>query len=216
MTDRLDDFLILTEDNIDKAYDVVLEKIDNIIVEIKDLFYEGSINRSTLSTQINECKKALKKLHDSDGQSYSEKAKALEDLFTEHDMPDVFFEPKYFDDFLKISLVESYKEILKEEIGRDLKAGQRIDHYPWTTEHFNINLYPVNNRDAWNAEITDRDQEVVYSEDFPSEEEAKHWARMAKDYLERRRLKSNDDINKKTKRTSNLSSTMQKNKAKWH
>jgi hypothetical protein len=83
--------------------------------------------------------------------------------------------------------------LIREEIGRNLRSGERFDAYPWNADDTNIEIYPDGDSDLWwaSVEIPDGDDESstkTVRAVKPSQEEAAHWARQEWEKFQRKKF----------------------------
>lgn len=75
--------------------------------------------------------------------------------------------------------------LVREEIGRNLKKGERIDFTPWSTEQRKIAIFPDVSTGQYWAEIYGDEGDLRKL--LPTEDEANHWARSTWDLLQRKK-----------------------------
>lgn len=76
---------------------------------------------------------------------------------------------------MRLSLSE-LRRIIREEIGRNLRSGERLDHYPWVADDIRVRIYPDAIQEKWWAEVEVEPGKVIRALK-PNQEEASFWAR---------------------------------------
>lgn len=69
------------------------------------------------------------------------------------------------------------RALIREEIGRNLKRGDRVDFYPWAVEDNNVSIVFDTEKDMFWAYVEDKETGKTQKKLLPNEDEARHWAR---------------------------------------
>lgn len=69
------------------------------------------------------------------------------------------------------------RALIREEIGRNLRRGERVDFYPWRVDDTRVSIIYDMEQDQYWAYVEELSSGKVQKKLLPSEEEAQHWAR---------------------------------------
>ena len=72
--------------------------------------------------------------------------------------------------------IKELRCLIREEIGRNLRSGERLDHYPWVADDIKVEIYPDAASEQWWALVEIEPGNVVRTSKS-SQEEANFWAR---------------------------------------
>jgi len=81
--------------------------------------------------------------------------------------------------------IKLLRTFLREEIARNLRRGERVDHYPWISEESRITIIFDIQNDQYLTTVENLSTGETETKGLPSEEEAKHWARTISDKIQR-------------------------------
>jgi hypothetical protein len=73
------------------------------------------------------------------------------------------------------------RRLIREEVGRGFMRGERVDFYPWRVDDTNVSVIYDAGSDKFWAFIEETPSGEFEKKSFPSEEEARHWARQVLD-----------------------------------
>jgi len=79
------------------------------------------------------------------------------------------------------------RTLIREEIGRNLRSGERLDHYPWITDDIKVQIYPDGVTDKWWAVVEPEEGEPLRVS-RPTQEEATIWARLEWEKIRRKKF----------------------------
>lgn len=78
------------------------------------------------------------------------------------------------------------RALIREEIGRNLRRGERVDYYPWSVDDINVSIIYDNETNKFWAFVEEISTGKVNKKLLPDEAEARHWARQQIDDMRRK------------------------------
>lgn len=80
------------------------------------------------------------------------------------------------------------RALIREEIGRNQRAAERIDFYPWCTPDEKVSIFSNLSDENFTVAAEDLETGEVVQDDFEDQDEAKHWANQRVDRWRREKF----------------------------